>query len=145
MKSFDFFDHDSDVGVSIIADTLEELFVSSAEALFSLIAAKKSIGKNISFKTDIAGDTIEELLVNWLNELIFGFETKEFYGQKFDLKISDKMSNGEKKYFLKADIAGEKIDLKKDEILHEVKSATYHQLKVEEKDGKHTVKIIFDL
>ncbi|MEW6088725.1 MAG: archease [bacterium] len=141
MKKFEFFDHESDIGIKVEADTIENLFAGSAEALFDLIGRKIERGKNFRFEIDLSADSMEELLVGWLNELIFRFEKDEFYCKEFNIKISEK----DKKYFIRALVRGEKINWGSDEIHHEVKSATYHQLKIIEKSGKFTVKIVFDL
>ena len=144
-RNFNFFEHESDIGVKIEADSLEELFISAAEALFSLIANKNSRGEEVSFTREITGDTQEDLLVSWLNELIFVFEKDGSYCKGFCLKISGGQSAENTECFLNADVSGEKIDWDKDEILHEVKAATYHQLKIIKEEGKHKVKIIFDV
>ena len=145
MRTFDFFDHGSDIGVSVKADTLEELFILCAEALFSLIGEKKRTGKGLSFRGKLKGDTLEDLLVNWMNELIFYFESKEFYGQKFNFEFLSEIPDKNKKYALSFKADGEKIVWGEDEISREVKAATYHQLKIIEKNGKYQVKIVFDL
>ena len=141
MRKYEFFDHESDAGVKVEADTLNNLFVGSAEALFDLIGRKISKGKNFHFDVDLSADSMEELLVSWLNELIFRFEADDFYCKEFNVKILER----DKKYSINAQIRGEKIIWGSDEIHHEVKSATYHQLKIIEKNGKYTVKIVFDL
>ncbi|MDD5772051.1 MAG: archease [bacterium] len=141
MQKYEFFDHESDVGVKVEADNISNLFAGSAEALFNLIGRKIERGKKFHFDIDLSAESMEELLVSWLNELIFRFEAEDLFCKEFITKISER----DQKYFINAQIRGEKIIWGSDEIHHEVKSATYHQLKVVEKEGKYSVKIVFDL
>jgi SHS2 domain-containing protein len=46
---------------------------------------------------------------------------------------------------LEAVVSGEPIDQSRHELKIEVKAATYHELKVEERDGAWAARVIFDV
>jgi len=69
-KSYTYFDHDADIGITGHGKTLESAFESAAEAMFDIMtditAVKADIAINIAFdETDV-----EYALVTWLNTLI---------------------------------------------------------------------------
>ena len=69
-KEFEFFEHTADIGVRVYAQNIEELFENSAKALFSLITENKELLPNLEREITLEAENLEELLVNWLNELI---------------------------------------------------------------------------
>lgn len=77
-----------------------------------------------NFEVKVTGEDRESLLVNWLNELIYVFDSKKILLSSFKInKISD---TG-----LEAVVAGEKLDPKKHQGLRPIKAATYNQLRIE--------------
>ncbi|EFK96091.1 Archease, tRNA m5C methyltransferase chaperone, partial [sediment metagenome] len=82
--------------------------------------------------------TDEELLVTWLNELVYLFDTE---GLLF--RIYDVLSvHG---HLLVALAKGEIYVGSRHPIKTAVKAATYHQLKIENHEGIWTAQVIFDL
>jgi SHS2 domain-containing protein len=71
------------------------------------------------------------LLFNFLQELIFYKDAQLLLFSKFDIKITQG-----KKYRLKARAYGEKLNMKKQELLVDVKAVSLHNFRVEEtKEG----------
>ena len=79
----------------------------------------------------------ESLLVEWLNELIYQFDTEGIIFKRFDIIQLDNTR-------LKARGYGEKVDKSRHKIKMGVKAATYHMLKVERGDGGK-VQVLFDI
>ena len=71
------------------------------------------------------------LLYNWLEEIIILTITDGFAGKR----IITTISKDEKEYKINAEIFGETIDLKKHEFKVEIKSPTFHEMKIEQKDN----------
>ena len=72
-----------------------------------------------------------------MSELLYKYEVNNFLPKKVDISL---LTNKD----LKAEVYGEKIDLKKHTIDTEIKAVTYHQLEIEKnKDWK--IKVIFDI
>lgn len=135
MKKFEVIEHTADIGAKIYGASLEEFFYNSAYALYKLMGISfDKISEKLKLK--IEEPTIEDLLVKFLNELIFYVDTKKVAGNIKNLKIKNN-----KNFFLKCEIEGKKIM----KMEREIKSATYHGLKIEKKGKFYTTVIIFDI
>ena len=140
MEKFEFIEHTADFGLRVYGKTSEDLFENYATALFSLLTdyqPKKMISKKITLQ----GQSLAELLVDWLNELLSMFFADNFLPSEYNLTISD--DKGGK--ILHAEIKGEKFDFENNELKREIKAATYHELKVEETDRGYVGEVIFDV
>jgi SHS2 domain-containing protein len=128
-------DHEADAGFEIYGKTLEELYQNGAEALFSLIVtqgkAKPEKGKRLDLKDD------NGLLVVFLNELLYFWDTEGFIPKEFSLKID--------KGKLTGTVIGAIFDPAKDTIRQEVKAVTYHQFSVEKEKDLLKARVIVDL
>jgi SHS2 domain-containing protein len=143
-----FIDHLSDIGIEVKASSPEELFENAALGMFSImydlkgVEAKKKVEVSVKGKK---GTDIEELLVSWLEKLLYVFETKKILFCKFDI-IDIEIAKSVK--FVDAFAYGEKVNLARHKFFTAVKAPTYHMLKVEKNDkagGIWTTRIIFDV
>jgi len=133
---FEFFDHTADIGVRVFGATREELFVNAAAALWEAIGVrKKEEGRRKKFR--IEAGSVEDLLHDWLSELLFEFSA---HGVVYDeVEISNLKSR-----IIEATVSGGPADLSEARV--EVKAVTYHQLRVEQRaDGSWMATVIFDV
>jgi SHS2 domain-containing protein len=79
----------------------------------------------------------EDLLVAWLNELIYLFDTENILFKRFEVTVLDNR--------LKARVYGEKVDSSRHRLKTGVKGATYHMLGVSKGDSGCRVQVIFDI
>lgn len=131
----------ADVAFEASGKTVEEMFQSCALAVTStqvknLQSLKQKVKKNI----EVEADNIEMLLFNFLQELIFLKDTQLLLFNKFDIKINKKY-----KYKLKTKAYGEKLDMKKHELLVDVKAVTLHNFRVEETKAGWKAYVILDV
>ncbi|MDZ7261104.1 MAG: archease [candidate division KSB1 bacterium] len=137
-KRYDQIEHTADLGIRVYGDSLKELFINAAYALFDTITDINSVKPSLAETVEIVAGDREELLVNWLSELNYLFFTEEMIFSKFDIeKLGDR--------YLKATARGEKLDPKRHEIFKEIKAVTYHELKIEQKKGRWEAQVIFDI
>jgi SHS2 domain-containing protein len=138
MKKYIYIDHTADIGVRAFGKTLEESFENIAKAMFDIITDNSEIDLMGQYNILLESSDYEQLLVDWLSELlylnsslnlIFGFFKVSFKG---------------KKSILEAKIFGEKFDISKHKIGSEIKAVTYHMLKVKNKKPYH-VQVLFDV
>lgn len=134
-----FIEHTADIAFDVFADTIEELFIESARAWRIVVVGDVS-GKVLSDKeVHLTADSLEELLVNFLNELNFYLINKKWLAVIFNKLIIDKTN-----FLLSANLAGFQID-DSIEIKEEIKSVTYHQMNIENIDDKFTTRVVFDI
>ncbi len=129
--------HTADIGIEVVAGNLEDLFRKSALGLLNLISDTSLIDIKESVNSFVEGSDHEELLVNFLNEIIFLHETREMVFK--DVEITHF-----KPFEIKFILYGEKIDINRHTFKFSVKSCTYHNLKIEKNGDNYSVKIIFD-
>ena len=144
---FKIIEHPSDTGIAIYAVDIEGLFEIAAEGMFSIICDTKSVGHELkkSVKLKEASElNFDDLLILWLEKLLYIHETAGILFSKFEIK---KLKVGQGMSVLDADIYGEKIDLKKHEVFISIKAPTYHKLKVScNASGKRwSGQVIFDV
>ena len=79
MKSYEVLNHTADIGIVAWGKSLEEVFAHSAQGLFYLIAENPCY--NLTFETTVAvdGNDYEDLLVTWLNELLYLFDVEQVF------------------------------------------------------------------
>jgi SHS2 domain-containing protein len=134
------FEHTADMGLRIFASDLSDLFHTAAEALFDLIVANRSDVRVLETESaSLTAESTEDLLIEWLNELIFRSETQHRLYTRFDVALAE---NGRR---LEAKIGGEPIDHRRHVLDHEVKAATRHELLVRRVDGGWVAEVIVDI
>lgn len=136
-KRFEVIDHTADIGIAAYGANLREAFANAAYALFSLMVDLGNVADVLCCKAEVTAENREDLLVAWLNELIYLFEVENVLFQRFEI---DEISETR----LRASCYGEKIDPERHRIKMAVKAATYHMLKVEKGDGCR-VQVLFDI
>lgn len=137
MKKFELIDHTADLGIIAYGENIKEAFSNVAYAMFSQIIDLEKIKLNEEKQIEIEAEDLESLLVTFLNELLYHCELEKIVFKEF--KITHLGDN-----YLKARCFGEKIDIKKSNIEKEIKSATYHLLKIEHNDI-WKVQVLFDV
>ncbi len=127
-KRFELVDHTADIGIVAYGADLKEVFANAAYALFSLMVDLDDVSESLRREASVTADNREDLLVEWLNELIYIFDVDNVLLKRFEITwLTD---TG-----LRANCFGEKIDPQRHRIKMGVKAATYHMLQVEEGDG----------
>lgn len=139
MRTFEYIDHTGDLGIRVRGKTLQELFTNAAYALFDTVAVLDTIDPIEQFQIRVEAESVAELMVAWLDELIFRHEVDEVFFKYAEIsEVSETR--------LSACVYGESADFTKHVVFTEIKSVTYHQLSVcQSTDGEWTANVIFDL
>jgi SHS2 domain-containing protein len=138
MKTYEPFPHPSDIGLTIYGDSLEHLFEHAAFAMFDNLCDLEQVKESRMVNVAAQGDDREELLVNFLNELLYLQGTKGWLFRRFEVQKLDDM-------VVKAHAWGEPYDMEKHELFHEIKSATYHDIHIRKENGNWRVDVVFDV
>jgi len=128
-------DHEADVGFEVYGRTLEEVFENAACALFSLIVDRESVEPEIGKRLDIEGNG--ELLILFLNELLYLWEVEGFIPKELSIKVSDNKVAG--------NVAGQLFNPLIHTIKTEVKAVTYHKFSFEKKGDMFVATFIVDV
>lgn len=139
MKEYEFFEHTADVGVKAYGKDLGEAFGNAARGMFAILT-KSEVKEVGEFELHLEADDLEQLLVDWLSELLYLYEVDELLFSAFDVSI-EKDEEGAIKLLGKT--RGERIDKEKHEITTAIKAVTYHMIEVNEEEG--FVKVLFDV
>ena len=138
VKRFEFIEHTADIGVRVWGVTLTELFSNAAFAMFSIVAELSGVREASNHLIEVTSRNREELLVEWLRELLYVSDVRRYLFSRFDLVEMDETR-------LKAVCWGESIDPARHLLRTEVKTVTYHQLYIRESPGGLEAQVIFDI
>jgi SHS2 domain-containing protein len=140
MGSFEVFEHTADVGLRIEAKSLEELFVTAARGVFSLVVEnREAIEPRQTVRIEIESEDLVGLFVDWLRELIYRFETEHILLSEFRVELSNDRRR------LRAECRGETADWSRHLPDSELKAVTYHGLRVEQTAGGWEAEVILDI
>jgi SHS2 domain-containing protein len=131
----------ADIGLEITGDSLEQLFVAGAEGMMAIIMGERPSGP-VSERYGVtlkAGD-MEQLLVDWLSELLYRFDADGLIPLEYRVKISSSPTPE-----LAAEVGCCHFRPGIDRAEHEVKAVTYYKMKVREIDGGYGCHVVFDL
>jgi SHS2 domain-containing protein len=138
MSPFELFDHTADLGLRVRADDLNTLFRDAAVGLFAMIAERVPAddpGETLRFRID--GSRLDWLLFDWLNELLFTFESRGLLLHGFEVEVGSERVD--------ARASAVAFDAGKQRALREVKAITYHGLRVERIERGWIAEVIVDI
>ena len=139
MKPYEYVEHTADMGLLVRGKSLPDLLKNAAQGLFKTIAVVDTVDETDSVEIHLTAESVEDLFVEWLGELIFQHETKEIFFKRADIKNCSETE-------VSATVYGEPANFDKHEVYTEIKSVTYHQLQVVRRsDSSWFAQVIFDL
>ncbi len=137
MIEYEHFDHGADIGIRGYGKTLDESFSNLAKGLFDVMVDIKKIDKKHKIKFLVEGEDEIDLMVNFLNELLYLKDLKNMVFCDFIVMIRRKK--------LECIAFGEKFDEKKHEFKTDVKAATYSKAKIYKENGLYISQCVVDV
>lgn len=134
--SFRFLDHTADVQVELHAKTPGDLFCEAARALYAITLNDPPRSSGQKQHLEIHAENVEELLVRWLQELIYFLEVEHVAAT--DIQFGSIANTALNATCLAAPVKAERR-------AEEVKSATYHDLVIEKRPDGYMARITLDL
>ena len=122
-----FVNHTADIAFEVYGSNINELIENATLAFYDAFVDLSKLECRIEKKLEVEAESIDYLLFNWLNELLYLFETEFFAGK--DVKVEVTEENGFK---AKGIIKGDKVY--PEIVKTEPKAITFHKFKVEKKD-----------
>ena len=128
---FKLIEHTADMGIEAHAESLSRLFEEVAQGLTAMIYADSTASPEISRSITLQADNKEELLVAWLNEILYWIDSDNIIPAGFEI---DSLSDTE----LTASVVGECFDNQLDLWMHigNVLAAMQADAKLLELDGR---------
>jgi len=136
MEKYEIIEHTADVGIKAYGKTLAEAFEHAAKGMFDIITDNSKIDAVGQYEIQLDAPDLEQLLVDWLSELLFLNSAKNLVFGSFKVAIDEN--------HLSAQVFGEEYDTSKHKMGVEVKAVTYHMLEVKDTEPFY-VKILFDI
>jgi len=131
-------DHTADLGVVLTARSLSDLFAAAGAVLAELIYDPAPVEERETREVALEAASSEELLVRWLNELLYIREVGEFLWRTVEVEALEDTR-------LTATLRGEVFRPGKHVPRGGLKAATYHQLRISRERGAWSARIIFDV
>ena len=135
---FELFPHTADLGLRVRADDFEGLLADAALGLAAMIAEDAAgSGGERTVRLEIPGRRPDWLLFDWLNELLYLFETERL------LPVASRLTHGPGG--VTADVSARRFDPERERLVREVKAITYHGLRVERDADGWIAEVIVDI
>ena len=130
-------DISGDVGLEIYGSDIKAVFTNAALGLYRLITPS-TVADVETINLTVTGENIENLLIKWLNELIYIFDVDGLVASRV---IIQNIIETE----LFAVIVGDFFDTEKYERGLLIKAATYHNFVLKKQNNGYIAKVIFDI
>jgi SHS2 domain-containing protein len=135
-------DHAADVGFRATGGTLEEVFCEAARALFSLMSDVRTIRPRVKHAVCVRAESRDQLLVEWLSELLAQRELSGLVFGQFDVRIDGDESGG---YTAEGVVGGEPLDPNRHRLGTEVKGISYLGLDVGQENDEWFAQCVVDV
>jgi SHS2 domain-containing protein len=131
-------DHPADLGIEAHGRTLAEAFEQAGIALMSIILDLTTVEPKEFRKVQLKAMDPEQLLVKWLEELLYLYDGENFVSSKFVIKELGPNH-------LNASLEGEPFSETQHLTRLDVKAITYHQLSVQQSQEGGRVRVFLDI
>jgi SHS2 domain-containing protein len=132
----------ADIAFEATGRDLPELFVAAADATMNvMIDNLEAIESREARRIELSNDSIEMLLFDFLQELIYFKDAKRLLLRAREAQIGQK----DEGYFLKSTVAGERLDDTRHQQRADVKAVTLHGFSVKKENGGWKAKVLLDI
>jgi SHS2 domain-containing protein len=132
----------ADIAFEATGRDLPELFSNAADATMNvMIDNLDAIEPRETRHIELSNDEIDMLLFNFLQELIYLKDAERLLLRVRHAQIDEK----NKKYFFKAEAAGELLDAGRHHQRADVKAVTLHDFSIEKEDGGWRARVLLDI
>lgn len=129
----------ADFVVDVYGVTLNKLFANCAEACFFAMTNIDKVQPVKEFNVIVDAENLDDLLYNFISELIYLKDIEKMFFSRFDVDIADDEKS------LKAVAAGDTIDYIDHDFKTDVKAITYHDLHIKKSNDGYMTRVILDL
>ncbi|HDO19109.1 MAG TPA: archease [Thermoplasmatales archaeon] len=138
MKEFEIIEHTADVGLKAYGRDISECFENAAKGMFAIITDNSDIDSVGEYMIELEAESLEQLLVDWLDELLFLNTAKNLVFGRFEVELDERRNR------LRARVFGEEYNKEKHGYGMEIKAITYHMLKIR-RGAICEVQVLFDI
>ncbi|UCE81478.1 MAG: archease [Methanobacteriota archaeon] len=135
MMRYRLLEHTADAMIEAYGDTLSERFANAAYAMFDQITDANAITSVGEVTMSLSADSTEQLLVDFLQELLFLHDTENLVFAEFEVRVTGNT--------LEASVRGEQFDDSRHQKRAVVKGVTYHNLKID--DDMQKIVLLLDV
>ena len=138
MPSWEHFPHEADIGVRGRGDTVDIAFEQAALGLTAVVTDPDLVRNHEQVAITCEAPSLDVLLVDWLNALIYEMTTRSMLFGRFQVNIDGLR--------LSAKAEGERVDRKRHEPVVEPKGATFTELRVSrDEEGQWVAQCVVDV
>ena len=144
MAGYSLLDHTADMGIVATGDDLPAAFANAAQGMFAWMVDLDTVEEREEEPIEATGRDAEALLVAFLNELLFLFDTRGLLFKRVEVRELASFGDEAGPHRLVAVGFGERLDPRRHQLRGSIKSATYHMLQVQEGPTECRVQVILD-
>ena len=133
-----YIEHPSDVGFEVYGDTLEELYANAAIAMYSLMTDVDEIEEEEEREIEINSEDLYSLMFDWLDELIFLFDSESLVMRSFDIAID------ESNFSIQGTCKGGKFNPSKHVSGIIIKAVTYNMMEIK-RNNVWSARVVLDV
>ena len=129
----------ADLAFEVFAESLDELFSLSAQALFEAMVELEDVRPEEEVLISLSAEKLDNLLFDWLAELVYQKDVDAQLFSQFEVSINEYGS-----YELEGRARGESINPSRHRLKTDVKAITYHMFKLEKRDNGYYARVVLD-
>jgi SHS2 domain-containing protein len=129
----------ADIAFEVTAPTLSRLFEDAGMAASDIMVDPKNIKPKMKKTIKLSADSLENLMYDFLSELVYLKDTKGMLFGKYSVKVD------EKKNSLVVVASGEKIDRKRHSLRNDLKAITMHMFVIERREKGWYTRVVVDI
>ncbi len=134
---FEYLKHTADAKFRAFGRDIDEVFANSALAMFNILGKTKDVKVSLRKKIKIKSRNYESLLYDFLEELLFLLDTKDFFLHKVEkMKISEDFS-------LDAVVIGD--NYKNYDLKGDIKAVTYNDMEIKKVKNGYEAVVVVDI
>jgi SHS2 domain-containing protein len=131
-------DHTADVALEVRGEDMPALFGAAASGFIELMMGDSPVAESRSQELHVEGDDAEELLVSWLEEILYLFEARGLAPARAEIhEVKEGQVTGR--------LFGEPFDPDRHAVEQAVKAVTYHDLHIRREEGMYRARLIIDV
>jgi SHS2 domain-containing protein len=128
----------SELAMRVVGKSQENLFVNAAIALFDVMTDSGKIELKERMQLEVEGSDRDDLLVNWLRELLYLYQGSAYLLNEFNIReVKDTV--------VKAEVGGEKLDPDRHEIKQDITAVAYNQSRMQKTGDQWIAQVIFEV